>query len=315
MKKTVVGVLVGPLVLGLLAATQAQAADKCAKDKKFMKVCQELTAARERNMCNPSQIGIRNPETATAWLQARADAAALEARFQAVVKDFPKCYNREDATNCAIWEQNVRECSDLPKKYEEAWKGKIKSAQDEVDRFLPDFEKKVGTAPKEAYKSWPDVKRYLSKEMGTVLWVEPDNAQFLALEARLRELKKKMTAANMDEIKSVQCPKAGKPNPGLAKTLMKVYEAWLSGLSRPVKALKLLMAEKVHQETDWQGTKWEYGYVTTCIEDKSDMEDPARCSVQELSFKRSKPVGKGWSGWSFNGHGARDDAMLCKNVK
>ena len=96
---------------------------------------------------------------------------------------------------------------------------------------------------------------------------------------------------------------------------MKSYKVFLSKLSTKAKPHKLGLDKSVIKETDSAGTKWEYAYTTTCIEELADKSDPARCSVQSVSFKRSKPRKGRWSGWTFRAHGARDDAMLCKNMK
>lgn len=61
-----------------------------------------------------------------------------------------------------------------------------------------------------------------------------------------------IVAANLDRLKKVTCPKA-----------MKSYKVFLSKLST--------------QATDSAGTKWEYAYTTTCIEELADKSVPARC--------------------------------------
>ncbi len=290
-------------------------AGPCEKNKVYAAECKALYVAAQKNMCEPDRLYTNSVSNANAWQQAVKNAQALEDSFVAFAAKYPTCIDDKFAKKCRITKYHLRDCKDLVKKYEKSWLDKIKYAHKEVARFLPGFEKKVKESPKDSYKYFRQAQKYLSKVLGSVLWVDPTNKDFLAYGARIRVLKKKMNAANMDELAKIRCPKAGAKNKKLSRKLMKTYKKWLGGLSYKVKPHSLRMAKRVIKETDFRGTKWEYGYVTTCIEDLSDKKDPARCAVNELSFKRSKPSGKSWSKWSFNGHGARDDAMLCKNIR
>lgn len=306
-------VLTSALVVA--SVTTASHAGPCEADKTYLAQCKQLSKAASKNMCEPDRLYTNSQKNAAAWQAAVADAPGLEKRFASFAARYPKCIDDPKARKCRVTRFQLRDCKNLKDKYAKAWEAKKKYAHKEVARFLPHFEKQVKADPKGSYKYFRNAQKYLSKVLGSVLWVEPSNAEFLAYKAQIRALKKKMNAANLDVIAKVRCPKAGAKNRRLAKTLMGVYKGWLGTLSYKVRARKLRMAKKVVKETDWRGTKWEYGYVTSCIEDLSDKADPARCSVNELSFKRSKPAGKSWSKWSFHGHGARDDAMLCKNVR
>jgi hypothetical protein len=293
----------------------AHAAEPCGSDKAWAKECSALTD-QVRTMCEPEKFITRSPEGAAKWLEAvNGGAVAFEKQIKAFAEKHPHCLTEQTAKNCRFDQRIVDQCTDLPAKFTKAWPDKIASERKEVERHLPNIEKKAQEDPKGSWSYYNDVKRYLPKAFGSVLWIEPDNAEFLAYQDRLKKAGKLIVAANLDRLEKVTCPKAGKPDPKLEKDLMKAYGVFLGKLSIKTKAHKLGMDRTVVKETDIFATQWEYANTTTCIEELADPSDPARCSVQSVSFKRSKPLGKKWSEWSFRAHGARDDAMLCKNLK
>lgn len=327
---------VGAVVLVAPSASAGQ----CEDDKVYAAECAALADIYAREMCRPSQFVIRDAVSANEWIEARKHASDMEERFKAVAENYPQCMDDPDAKKCRIGAMHLRDCSGLPQKFEDAWVQKIGYFLTEVLKHIPTAatipgveeqavtgrkkkKKKAKPAaedageqdPKAAFKHLRAASGYLNKDLNGLLAVEPDHAVLLAVKAHMHALMVELRAKNLDEIAKIQCPKAGAKNAALEATLMHVYGGWLSGLTAKLKAHKLRMAQKVVAETDWQGTKWEYGYTTTCIEELADPEDPARCSVQEVSFKRSKPAGKGWSEWSFHGSGALDEPMLCTNIK
>ena len=329
-------------VLAAIFVAPSASAGACENDKTYAAECAALSALYASEMCRPSQFTIRDASSANEWIEARKHASDIEARFKAVGEKYPQCMDDPDAKKCRIGAMHLRDCAGLPKKFEEAWTKKLSDMMSEVLRHVPSAatipgvseqleagskkkrkkKKKKNNAqttgdedPKAAFKHLRAASGYLNKDLNGLLAVEPDNALLLAVKAHMHALMVDLRSKNLDEIAKIKCPKAGAKNAGLQKKLMKVYAAWLNGLTAKRKPHKLRMAKKVIKETDWQGTKWEYGYTTTCIEELEDPSDPARCSVQEVSFKRSKPAGKGWSAWSFHGSGALDEPMLCKNIK
>ena len=293
----------------------AHAAEPCGSDKAWAKECSALTA-KVRSMCEPERFLTRSPEGAAKWVTAvNGGAAAFEKEIKAFAKKHPHCLTEESSKNCGFNQKIVDDCTDLPAKFKAAWPDKITSERKEVERNLPGLEEKAKEDPKGSWSNYNSVKRYMIKVFGSVLWIEPDNAEFLAYKDRLKKVGKVVVAANLDRLEKVTCPKARKPDPKLEKVLMKAYGIFLGKLTSKAKAHRLGLERSIIKETDIFATQWEFANTTTCIEELADRSDPARCSVQSVSFKRSKPLGKKWSNWSFRAHGARDDAMLCKNMK
>lgn len=297
------------IATGVMLVPTLSQAQQC-KEAAYLAECKPLQAAVAANLCEPERLRPVTPQMATRWTQAVAAAPELQARLEAFAQKYPDCIGFRK-TSCALFKTTLRDCTDLPKKYADARKEHVSWAKKEIDRHLPGIEKTTDLA--EAFKRLKNSERHFTKNLGTVLWIEPNHTEFNAIVERLRTLRKKLTAANMEEIAKVKCP-ASTRDKGLAKTLTGVYQKWLGTLSYPVKAHRVSLQRSVVKETDWQGTKWEYANTTTCIEDTADTTDPARCAVNEVSFKRSKPSSKGWSTWSFHGSGARNDSMLCKNL-
>jgi len=296
------------------ALASASAGTPCGVDKKWANECKAIKKQAE-SYCEPERMLTRSPEGAGKWIAARRDAGAFEKTVAAFAKKRPECLTEKVSKVCMFRQKHLDQCTGLAAKFEKAWPEKVTSERKEVMRHLPTLEKKSKTEPKETWAYYNNAKRYLTKVFGAVLMIEPTNKEFLGYKERFKAVSRVIVNANLDRLAKVKCPKPGKPNAKLQKTLKKAYKGFLGKLSYPVKAHKLGLDKAVIKETDISGTKWEYAYTTTCIEETADKKDPARCSVQSVSFKRSKPPGKKWSEWSFRGHGAKDDAMLCKNLK
>ena len=299
------------LALGV-GTPEASPASPC-KGKDYVSECKAIKQKIESKLCRPSDLYILSPEDATHWIEAMSNAAALEARATKYIAKYGHC--TEKRTNkCKEYKSVVAMCTGLKAKYDKAWGKKVKWARQELARVLKEVKSRKD--PKSAYKALRAYQRDLVKNLYTVLWVEPNHTEFKKIEAQVQALRKKYRSANLDEISKVQCPKgARKRNKGLEKKLLKVYQPWLSRALVKQRAKVLRQNKPLVKKTDVFGTKWEYAYTVTCVEELADPKDPARCSVNEISFKRSKRKGKKWSAWTVHGAGGRHDAMLCKKIK